>query len=280
MLSENINTNVNFFDIKLSFTKFCNQAVRGCIINLLIQKTENYNVDLNQAIRNVFNKETYLDPSGFYFFLNHYIYLCYKDYILFEEKIKKNEEIGNIDSYAYIEFNKMFSQYNSKKENGGYKHLNCLLNGILKYCIFIYIYLVQYFSKEMPIIEGFNNKGNNKNGISETKLILLRTILDTIIQKGNEDFEKLQNKPHNLKCKVDDSCKQNVEKENFYQEFKIFENTHNHNSDNDNYDDDYNDEYISSDTDEEGNIRKDRVVGKKYHSYSKGITYTYDGKIE
>lgn len=271
MDSEDIDINIKFFDIKLSFINFCNQTVRGCIINLLKQKMKKYK-DLNQTIKNVFNKETYSDPSDFYSLLITYIYLCYKDYIFFEEKIKENEETNNIDSYSYIEFNKMFSQYQNK-ENGGYKHLNCLLNGITKYCIFIYIYLVQYFIKEPFIIEGINTL-NDKNEISETQLILLRNILDTIIQKGNEDFGKSQNKTHNLECKTDDSCKKNVEKEKFYQDFLIFENTYNHNNDNDDYDD----EYISSDTDEEGNIRKDRILGKKYHSYSKGMTYTYNGK--
>jgi hypothetical protein len=211
-----------FFEPTSPFVTFATQATRGVLVNLLRIIAMNYNATPNEAFRIYFDGSGKEEKTvGFKQLLNGYICTCCNEYLTIHQKIidkklqKSDVNEGNMDHYVYYTLEKIMSQ------NDGYKHLNCLFDGLMTYGVLQFSYVFTSISNDMVSMAGTTSSRDGNFSIAETNVI--RAVFQAHLKKANENICNLytnddERKDYRFKCDENGSCELKVEDEQQRQE--------------------------------------------------------------
>lgn len=205
------------FDPTSPFVTFATSTTRGIIVVLLRGVGINYHVTMNEAIRMYFTNTHFLEKIGqFKVLLSQYLRDCCDEYLsihqqILDNKLQKSDlDENNMDHYVYCSIEKIMS------ENDGYKHLNCIFDGIMKFSTFQFKHL---FVLMLQNDASFGSSSRSDNGdFNQAELTLLRYILDNKLNQVNVEAQRLyvngdEYKNVRLKCEENNSCALNIENE-------------------------------------------------------------------
>jgi hypothetical protein len=207
----------SFFDSTSPFVTYATSATRGVLINLLRLTAATCHATLNDAIRIYFDGTNLSQKTiGFKLLLNQYLCISCDEYLSIHQQItdkrlqKSDLNENDMNHYVYCTMQKIMSQ------NDGYKHLNCVFDGVMKFCSFQFEHVFGLISSEgFTIGSSVNNRGGN---FSMAELNLLRYILQNQLDRINTTSQNLyidndKYKNSRLKCEENDSCQLKIEDE-------------------------------------------------------------------
>lgn len=205
----------SFFHPTSPFVIFATLATRSICIQLLRMTAVNCRATLSETIRIYFDGTTLTERiTCFKLLLNQYLRTCYIEYLSIHQQILNKKLLksylneDDMDHYVYCTMEKIMS------EKDGYKHLNCMFDGIMQFCLFQFEHVFAIISYEgMSIISSSDNCDEN---FSMTELNLLDEILQSQLNRINSRSQTLylnniQYKSIHLKCEEDNSCQSMIE---------------------------------------------------------------------
>lgn len=99
-------------------------------------------------------------------------------------------------------------------ENDGYKHLNCVYDGLIMFCMLQFKYVYASLSNNIPVIGSSSCSRDGNFNVAESKI--LEYTLRSHLTKANDNLQNLhvnddEYKNHRLKCEENDSCQLPIE---------------------------------------------------------------------
>ncbi len=208
-------TTLSFFEPTSPFVTYATSATRGVMMNLLRVTAMNCRVTTSEAIRIYFDGAILTEKTlGFKQLLSIYLCTCCDEYLtihqqILEKKLQKSDlSEKNMDHYVYCTIEKIMSQ------SDGYRHLNCLFDGLMKFCIFQFERVFALISHEGIML---GSSASNRDGnFSVAELNILRYVLQSNLDEINATSERLyvnggENKNCRLKCEENNSCELKIE---------------------------------------------------------------------
>jgi len=207
----------SFFDSTSPFVTYATSATRGIIINLLCITAKNCNTTMNEAIRIYFDNTNLFEKTiGFKQLLNQYFCISCDEYLSIHQQIldknlqKSDLNEDDMDSYVYCTMEKIMSQ------NDGYKHLNCIFDGLMNFCCFQFEQIFALISHEDVVLGSSTSTRGGNFSVAESNM--LRFILQSQLDSVNETAQNLyvnndKYKNYRFKCEENDSCKLKIENE-------------------------------------------------------------------
>lgn len=207
----------SFFCQTSSFVMYATLATRSIFIQLLRLTVLDCRTTMSEAIRIYFDGTNLTEKTiSFKLLLNQYLRTCCDEYLSIHQQIvtyqleESDLNEDNIDHYVYCTMEKILS------ENNGYKHLNCIFDGVMKFCWFQFELVFAIISYEGVLIDISTN--NCDGNLAVTELNILEHILQKQLNRINARSQTLyvnndQYKPDRLKCEENDSCKLLIENE-------------------------------------------------------------------
>jgi hypothetical protein len=101
-------------------------------------------------------------------------------------------------------------------QSDGYRHLNCIFDGLMKFCVFQFEHIFAIISYEGVM---FGSSASNRDGnFSVAESNILRSVLQSTLDRINATSERLyvngdEYKNSRLKCEENDSCELQIEDE-------------------------------------------------------------------
>jgi hypothetical protein len=213
----------SYFDPTSLFIEVTSEIFSGMITRMLITLAEEYNVHLSDAIRVLFdNKFLPLTKLNFKRSLIDLLRCNCKRYLavhqqIIDKKFEKSDLNQNDpDHHHYSSLEKLMSQ------NNGYKHLNCLYDGLIMFFMLQFKYVSTELSHGgIPRINLSSAHSLVHN--NSLQLYMVNRFLQDYLTKANENLQNLyanddEYKHYRLECKEDGSCQLSIE--NLQQQLK------------------------------------------------------------
>jgi hypothetical protein len=206
----------SYFDPTSHFIEVASEIFSGVITALLMTRAKEYNVHLSDAIRilfgNKFLPRTKLDFKRCLIDLlrcNCKRYLAVHQQIIDKKFEKSDLNQNDQDHRHYSSLEKLMSQ------NNGYKHLNCLYDGLMMFFMLQFKYVSTELSHNriLRINLSSNHSLEHNNSL---QLYMVKHSLQEYLTKANENLQNLyanddEYKHYRLECKEDDSCQLSIE---------------------------------------------------------------------
>jgi hypothetical protein len=206
----------SYFDPTSLFIEVASEIFSGVMTRTLITGANGCNTHLSDFIRVAFGGE-FLPSTKLNFKrclidllrFNCKRYLSVHQQIIDKKLEKSDLNQNDPDHRHYSALEKLMSQ------NNGYKHLNCLYDGLIMFCMLQFKYVSTELSHyDIPRINLSSN--HSLEHTNSLQLYMVNRFLQEYLTKANENLQNLygnddEYKHYRLKCKEDDSCQLSIE---------------------------------------------------------------------